>query len=142
MNKYNSKKVTVNGITYDSKKEARRHAVLLEMERNGEIKYLERQVKFVLIPAQYEAYERYGKKGQRLKDGKRCIEKECSYVADFVYRERIATGAALPRNDSDEWRLVVEDTKGYRNPSTAGYAYFVLKRKLMLWVYGIRIREI
>ena len=128
MNKYNSKKVTVNGITYDSKKEARRHAVLLEMERNGEIQDLDRQVKFALIPAQYEAYERYGKKGQRLKDGKRCIEKECSYVADFTYKKN--------------GTLVVEDTKGYRNPSTAGYAYFVLKRKLMLWVYGIRICEI
>ena len=128
MNKYHSKKVTVNGITYDSKKEARRHAVLLEMERNGEIQDLDRQVKFVLIPAQYEAYERYGKKGQRLKDGKRCIEKECSYVADFTYKKN--------------GTLVVEDTKGYRNPSTAGYAYFVLKRKLMLWVHGIRISEI
>lgn len=128
MNKYNTKKVTVNGITYDSKKEARRHAQLLEMEQNGEISDLRRQVKFDLIPAQYETYERYGKKGQRLKDGKRCIEKGCSYVADFVYK----------KNEN----LVVEDTKGYRNPSTAGYAYFVLKRKLMLWVHGIQIKEV
>jgi hypothetical protein len=126
--KYRSKKITVNGITYDSKKEMRRHLELLEKERKGEIKDLQRQVKFVLIPSQYELYERYGKKGQRLKDGKRCIEKECAYVADFVYKEN--------------GNLVVEDTKGYRNPSTAGYAYFVLKRKLMLWVHGIRIREI
>ena len=127
-NKLNAKKVTVNGFTYDSRKEARRHAVLLEMEKNGEITDLQMQVKFVLIPAQYETYERYGKKGQRLKDGKRCIERECAYVADFVYMK--------------DGELVVEDTKGYRNPSTATYAYFVLKRKLMLWIHGIRITEI
>ena len=127
-NKFHSKKVTVDGITFDSKKEARRFQELCFKERAGEITDLQRQVKFVLIPSQYEAYERYGKKGQRLKDGKRCIEKECAYVADFVYKEN--------------GKLVVEDTKGYRNPSTAGYAYFVLKRKLMLLVHGIHIKEV
>lgn len=128
MNKFNTKKVVVGGLAFDSKKEARRYQELYFMERSGEITDLQCQVKFVLIPAQYETYERYGKKGQRLKDGKRCIEKECAYIADFVYKE----------NGS----LVVEDAKGYRNPSTAGYAYFVLKRKLMLWVHGIRIKEV
>jgi hypothetical protein len=128
MNKFNTKKVVVSGLAFDSKKEARRYQELYFMERSGEITDLQCQVKFVLIPAQYETYERYGKKGQRLKDGKRCIEKECSYVADFTYKKN--------------GTLVVEDTKGYRNPSTAGYAYFVLKRKLMLWVHGIRISEI
>ena len=37
---------------------------------------------------------------------------------------------------------VVEDSKGYRNPSSAPYAKFVLKRKLMLWIHGIRITEV
>lgn len=127
-NKYHSKKVTVGGMSFDSKKEAKRYQELYFLERAGTITDLQRQVKFVLIPAQYETYERYGKKGQRLKDGRRCIEKECAYVADFVYIK-----------DSER---IVEDAKGYRNPSTAGYAYFVLKRKLMLWVHGIRIQEI
>lgn len=53
-NKYRNKKITVNGITYDSKKEMRRHLLLLSMERNGMITDLQRQVKFVLIPAQRE----------------------------------------------------------------------------------------
>jgi hypothetical protein len=126
--KYRNRKITVNGIQFDSKKEARRYKELCLMERSCEITDLQRQVKFVLIPAQYETYERYGKKGQRLKDGKRCVEKECAYIADFVYKK--------------DGCIVVEDAKGYRNPSTAGYAYFVLKRKLMLWVHGIRISEI
>ncbi len=71
----------------------------------------------------------YGKKGQRLKDGQRCIEKSCVYKADFVYRNK-------------DGQLVVEDSKGYRDPSSATYAKFVIKRKLMLWRYGIKITEL
>ena len=52
-------------------------------------------------------------------------ERACFYRADFVYDEFGADG----------WRQVVEDTKGMR---TADY---VIKRKLMLHVHGIRIRE-
>lgn len=126
--KYRNKKIEVDGISFDSKKEARRYKELLLMEQAGEISGLQRQVKYVLIPSQYEVIERYSKTGKRLKDGQRCIEKECSYIADFVYQQ--------------DGKTVVEDTKGYRNPSTAGYAYFVLKRKLMLHVHGIQIKEI
>ena len=126
--KYGSEKVTVDGIAFDSKKEARRYRELKLLERAGDISGLELQKRFELIPAQYETYERYGKRGQRLKDGQRCVEKAVVYVADFAY---------MKNGD-----FVVEDTKGYRNPSEAGYAYFVLKRKLMLWVHGIKIHEI
>lgn len=118
MNKYRNKKVVRNGITYDSKKEADRHAVLKLLERAGKIRELERQVKFVLIPAQYEP-DTVGKRGG-VKKGK-LIERECSYVADFVYEEN--------------GKKVVEDTKGFR---TADYK---IKRKLMLYVHGIKIKE-
>ena len=50
--KYHSKKVIWNGNTYDSKKEARRHAELLLLERAGKISDLQTQVKFELIPSQ------------------------------------------------------------------------------------------
>lgn len=120
--KYGNHKVTVGGIEFDSKKEARRWLELDVMQRAGQIHDLRRQVEFELIPAQYESYERYGKKGQRLKDGQRCIEKKCSYVADFVYVQ-------------DE-KVVVEDTKGFR---TKDYA---IKRKLMAYIHGIRVREV
>ena len=120
--KYHSKKITVNGITYDSKKEYKRHVELTLLEKAGSITDLRRQVKFVLIPAQYEIFERYGKKGQRLKDGQRCIEKECAYVADFTYQEN--------------GKKVVEDTKGFKTKD------YIIKRKLMMWVHGIRIKEV
>lgn len=128
--KYNNKKIVCDGITFDSKKEQRRYTELKLLQKAGEIKDLELQKAFVLIPAQYEYYERYGKKGQRLKDGKRCIEKSCTYIADFTYI------------DTASGQTVVEDVKGYKDPSSAGFAKFVIKRKLMLYVYGIRIKEI
>lgn len=117
--KYHAKKVTVNGITYDSKKEMRRHLQLLDMERAGEITDLQRQVKFVLIPAQREP-DTIGSRGG-VKKG-RLIERECAYVADFVYNQN--------------GKRVVEDTKGVRTKD------YIIKRKLLLWVHGIRIKEV
>ena len=87
-NKYNNNIITVNGIKYDSKKEARRHQELLLLQRAGKIKDLQRQVKYVLIPS------------QRI-DGK-VVERECAYMADFVYL------------DTETGNTVVEDTKGFK----------------------------
>ena len=122
INKYKAMKCTVNGIEFDSRKEARRYQELLLLQRAGVILNLQMQVKFVLIPAQYEFYERYGAKGQELKPGKRLVEKECSYVADFVYEEN--------------GKKVVEDTKGFKTKD------YIIKRKLMLYTHGIRIKEV
>ena len=81
-NKYGARKVTKNGLIYDSKKEARRAAFLETLEKEGVIRDLRRQVKFVLIPTQREP-DTLGPRGGR-KPGK-VIERECSYIADFVY---------------------------------------------------------
>ena len=48
MTKYNNKKVVLNGITFDSQKEARRYRDLSLLERAGEIKGLELQKAFIL----------------------------------------------------------------------------------------------
>lgn len=122
-------KVTVDDIEFDSKKEARRYYELKLLERAGEISELELQKEFELIPSQYEKFPRYGKSGIRLRDGERCVERSCVYVADFVYKDK-------------NGQLVVEDVKGYRDPASAAYAKFVIKRKLMLWRYGVKITEI
>lgn len=130
MAKYNNQKAFTGGKEFDSKKEANRYIELLLLQRAGKISNLREQVKYVLIPAQYEEYERVSPKtGKKLKPGRRLLEKECAYIADFVYTDN-ATG-----------KEVVEDTKGYRDPSSAGYAKFVIKRKLMLHLYGVRIKE-
>lgn len=122
MSKYRSKKITIAGETFDSQKEYKRFCELRLMERAGLIHNLQRQVKFLLIPTQYEHFPRYGKNGKELTPGKRVVEKECAYYADFCYTE----------NGKD----VVEDTKGVR---TADY---IIKRKLMLHIHRIRIREV
>ena len=63
--KFNNKKITINGITFDSKKEAARYLGLIKLQEKGVIHDLKTQVKFELIPKQ---------KGER----------SCNYVADFV----------------------------------------------------------
>ena len=121
-NKYKNEKAVLDGIVFDSKRERDRYATLKLMERAGHIKDLQLQVKFVLIPTQYEEIQRYGKKGQTLKPGRRVIEKETAYYADFVYKV------------GDE--TVVEDTKGHKTEE------YKIKRKLMLLMHGIRIQEV
>lgn len=120
-NKYNNLKTYRDGIAFDSKREAIRYTQLKLLLDAGEISDLERQVKFVLIPTQREP-DIIGPRGGR-KPGK-LIEKECFYVADFVYI------------DNRTGEKVIEDTKGMRTPD------YLIKRKLMLKVHGIRIREI
>ena len=125
-NKYNAKKVVTADGVFDSHNEYRRYQQLRLLERAGKIEDLQRQVPFELIPAQYETYPRYGKRGQRLKDGRRCIEKKCVYVADFVY------------TDTEKQKVVVEDTKSEPTKTEA----YVIKRKLLLHIHGLRIREV
>lgn len=120
--KYGSRKVTVDGITFDSRKEAARYQELKLLERAGEIRDLKRQVKYVLIPAQRAFTNEIDKKGN-FKKGK-LLERECAYIADFVYID-MKTG-----------RITVEDTKGFKTKD------YIIKRKLMLHAYGIRIKEI
>ena len=119
MAKYHSRKITRNGITFDSVKEYRRFCELSLLEKAGAITELQRQVEFELIPAQREP-DRVGVRGGKIKG--KTIEQKCSYVADFVYTENGKT--------------VVEDTKGFRTKD------YIIKRKLMLWVHGIRIKEV
>ena len=102
-------------------KEYRRYLELLNMQLEGQISDLKRQVKYILIEAQREP-STIGKRGG-VKKGK-LLEKECAYFADFVYKL------------SDTGETVVEDTKGVRTKD------YIIKRKLMLKNYGIRIKEV
>lgn len=119
MSKYRSKKITKDGITYDSLKEYRRFCELSLLEKAGAITDLQRQVEFVLIPVQKEA-DTKGVRGGIIKG--KTIERAVKYVADFVYMEN--------------GKKVVEDTKGVKTKD------YIIKRKLMLWVHNIRIKEI
>lgn len=91
MSKYGNQKVILDGIIFDSKREASRWVELKYMQRAHLIQDLERQVQFIVIPAQKDP------------DTGKVIEKACKYVADFTYHE-----------NGD---LVVEDAKGVKTES-------------------------
>lgn len=123
--KYGNEKVSYDGMIFDSKKEGIRYRELSLLEKAGAITDLKRQVKFVLIPAQREFTNEIYTKGPKkgcFKPGK-LLEREVSYYADFVYRDRSG-------------KLVVEDTKGMRTTD------YIIKRKLMLYMLGIRVVEL
>ena len=122
-NKYRNQKIEIDGEVYDSIKELRRYQELKLMLDAGEIEDLQRQVKYILIPTQREP-DTVGKRGG-IKKGK-LIEKECAYWADFVYKDK-TTG-----------KIVVEDVKSDITRTTE----YKIKRKLMLYVHNIRIREV
>jgi len=96
---------------YDSKRESNRADVLKLLERAGEISSLQEQVKYEIIPSYYKVV-----------DGKRkCISRATHYYADFQYVENGET--------------VVEDCKGCRTE------VYNIKKKLMLHVHGIEVKE-
>lgn len=88
MRKYRNKKVSLDGMVFDSKLEARRYQELKLLERAGEIEELRTQVKYTLIPSQ--------------KLDNRVVERAVTYTADFVYRLK------------SSGETVVEDTKGMK----------------------------
>ena len=110
MSKYGNRKIVTKDGVFDSMREYRRWCELKLLEKAGEITDLRRQVPYLLIPAQKD--ERTGK----------LLERECRYVADFVYH--------------DEGFTVVEDAKGCRTD------VYKIKKKLMLERHGIRVQEV
>ena len=114
--KYHNRKVKRDGMVFDSKREADRWTELKLLEKAGEIKDLQRQVKFELLPKQYSRTE-FTKAGKP-----RLLEREVSYIADFTY---------FGSNG-----MVVEDAKGYRTDD------YKIKRKLALYMLGIEIIEV
>ena len=87
MSKYNNRRVTLDGITFDSQAEARRYEQLRLLQQAGDISELNVHERIVIVPAECI-------------DGK--MEHDLHYEADFTYL-------------SDGWR-VVEDVKGVQTP--------------------------
>lgn len=129
-NKMNAQKVIIDGIEFASKKEGNRYCELRILERAGKIKNLQLQKKYELIPSVYEECNEKYIKGSHKGEHKRgkLIERGIDYIADFVYEEG--------------GKYVVEDVKGYRATNSASYKVFVMKRKMMLHFYGIKIVEV
>ena len=125
MSKYHSKKTEVDGILFDSKREAQRYQQLKLMERAGVICDLKMQVKYELVPAQYI-------------DGK-CVERAITYTSDFEYYvlKPLRQKTVMAEPDAKTiGQHIVEDVKGMRTD------VYKIKKKLMLYRYGIRITEV
>ena len=87
-NKYHNKKVIVDEIKFDSKKESNRYNQLKLLEKANLISELELQKKFELQPSYIN------------NDGKKI--RAIYYIADFFYY------------DIKNEKYIVEDTKGFR----------------------------
>ena len=84
--KYGNKKVTVQGIKFDSKWESERYLYIKSLELAGRVRNLDLQVRFALEV-----------NGQKI----------CTYIADFRYEKENANG---------DWEAIVEDAKGVETP--------------------------
>ena len=111
-NKYRNKRIKNAFGSFDSIKEWKWYCLLLDRQKRGEISKLQRQVKFLLIPTQRD-------------DKGKVIERECSYIADFVYTEK-----------GYQHSLDVKSEITRKNHE------YIIKRKLMLFLHGIRIEEV
>nr|DAF46547.1 MAG TPA: Endonuclease [Myoviridae sp. ct1ba2] len=85
LNKYNAKKTVVDGIEFDSIREADRYCELKLLEKAKKIRNLELQPRFLLQ--------------DKFKDKQGNTHRKIEYVADFLYIDKLG-------------RNIVEDVKG------------------------------
>lgn len=167
MSKYHAKKVlSMDGIEFDSKLEAKRWDYLRGLQEEGKIWDLKRQVEYVLVPRQPRLAIKMMK--TKMKVEERLGENPVTYTADFVYKTIYKGPIAFdPRLDNINYYTtkgdmvyfayaaniiepdlrpelanfegeitVVEDTKGFKTKD------YIIKRKLMRYMENIAIREI
>lgn len=110
--KYGNVKTEINGIKFDSKKEAVRYEELMLKLKNGELSDLRLQVNFTLV----EGFT--APTGDRISPIK--------YIADFTYYD-------------SEGNYIVEDVKSKITRKDKTYR---IKNKLMADLWGIVITEV
>lgn len=123
-NKYNSKKVVVDGIKFDSETEGKRYLTLKQAQDDGLISDLELQPQYIILPAI---------KGTRLKHFKRIpdrieeytIQQPLKYTADFRYIK--------------DGQVVVEEVKGSKWSISRDYP---LRAKMLRYFHGIEVKMV
>jgi len=124
--KYKAVKTTIDGITFDSKREAKRYSELKVLEKAGHITHLELQPEYQITI-----------NGAKI----------CKYKADFRYFTVRAESNERSYNSKGEWQtptmtgdkegMVLEDVKGFKTP------IYRLKKKLVEASYpGTLIKEV
>ena len=122
MNKYRNEKTIVDGITFDSRKEANYYLYLKRLSEEGKISNLRLQVPYIIADPVWVDVEKQLK--TKTKTVKYQVWKGLKYIADFVYIDN-STG-------SEE----VVDVKGHRTKE------YLHKKRLMHNILGIDIIEI
>lgn len=102
-NKYNARKTTIDGVIFDSSREAKRWQELKLLEKSGQIKDLKRQVYFVIADSVRLSGEARRKPALR-------------YVVDFVYME------------ADSRKYIHEDAKGFETPESRMKRHLMMYR--------------
>jgi hypothetical protein len=100
--------VIIDGIKFDSKREAARYSELVFLEKAGNILFLERQVPFVL----QDKFEYQGEKIREIK-----------YIADFIYIE--------------DGKKIIEDVKSWITQKRPDYKIKVklLKKRYPTYIF-------
>lgn len=89
-----------------------------ELDRYLELRLLERAGKIEKLDRQVK----YLLIPTQRDENNKVIERPCAYIADFVYLK--------------DGQIVVEDAKGHKTKE------YIIKRKLMLQNYGLRVVEV
>ena len=125
MSKYLNKKTEVDGMVFDSRKEAKFYKYLKQKEQDGEITNLRMQVPYEIIPAVWEERIKHLKTKDKVESY--CVQRATHYVADFVY--------TIAETGKEE----VIDVKSAITRKNAAYR---LKKKMMRAFNGIDIIEV
>lgn len=129
MSKYHNKPKIVNGIKFDSTKEANYYLYLKQLQDEGKIFNLKLQVPFELLPKVkgQKVVTKHLKSGDKLVCVDFVKQRPTYYIADFVY------------NDSETGAQTVVDVKSAATKKKDAYR---LKKKMMLALLGIEIEEV
>ena len=122
MSKYRNEKTIVDGITFDSKKEAGYYGYLKAMEKEGKISNLRLQVPYVLADPVWVDVEKQLK--TKTKTVRYQVWRGLKYIADFVY------------TDNETGKEKVVDVKGHRTQE------YLHKKRLMHNIKNIDIIEV
>lgn len=122
VSKYRSKKVELDGYIFDSKKESSVYLDLKAALARGEIKKLELQRRFELIPNQTEKVIVTTKKGKKIEKNT-VVARAIDYVADFWI-------------EYPDGEIAVIDCKGWKTE------VYKIKCKMLRYFYGIKIKEV
>jgi hypothetical protein len=117
MNKYRNKKVSIDGITFDSIRERERYIVLRQMQKSGEISDLRCGESYVVVP-------------------KSVNFRQVKYKVDFVY---VKDGKEIFEDVKPKFKSLKSERK-YKN--SGAYRVFKIKQKLMLHVHNILVLEV